>query len=250
MSCNHAAWLDKSRPHTVSPHLESTQLHRPDINMASLSADAGTYFAAGTTSLQPRLTSRDKLRLGLFFALPIYAQFCLPASIWSCIWHVYIAGSTSVCIIHFSGGHISLDQVGDVAYGLAISSFPTLCKSSPLVSEIIPDVRGWRGVLLSLTFTTTALSYLLPKGYGSDVRVRCAEAFRVSATAKIIDEQLHPIEFLSTYPRLGVCVSLVSVIIIHLASEEKQYSKYEVVVAWEVVESFVRHISIVYLNYT
>ena len=144
--------------------------------MASTSATMSTTTAASTASLHPRLTFRDGLRFVLFLVIPIYARFCISPSIVSAFGHIYIIGITGICIVHFSGGIVSLGQVGDVVYGLAISSFPGLSKSYSLTAWIVPDIEGWRGILIYWVFMATSLIFLLPENYGSDVKVRLVGA--------------------------------------------------------------------------
>jgi hypothetical protein len=85
-----------------------------------------TTAVASTSSLHPRLTFRDGLRFVLFLVLPIYSRFCVLPSIASIFRQIYIIGTTSICIVYFSGGIVSLGEVGDVVYGLAIASFSGL----------------------------------------------------------------------------------------------------------------------------
>ncbi|KAF1939619.1 hypothetical protein EJ02DRAFT_381545, partial [Clathrospora elynae] len=145
------------------------------MNMASTSATMLTTAVARTSSLHPRLTFRDGLRFVLFLIIPTYAQFCILPSISSAFGHIYIIGTTSICIVHFSGGIISLGQVGDVVYGLAISSFPGLSKSYSLTAWIVPDIEGWRGIVIYWAFIAASLIFLLPENYGSDVAALSAE---------------------------------------------------------------------------
>lgn len=146
------------------------------MNMASTSAKTSTTAVASTSSLHPRLTFRDGLRFVLFLVIPIYAQFCISPSISSAFGHMYIIGTTGICIVHFSGGIVSLAQVGDVVHGLAISSFTGLSKSYSLTAWIVPDIEGWRGIVIHWAFIAIYLIFLLPENYGSDVKVRLVVA--------------------------------------------------------------------------
>jgi hypothetical protein len=143
-----------------------------ETNMAPQSTCTGTPAAAGTTSLHPRLTPRDKLRLVLFFATPIYARLFLSASIWSAFWHIYIIGSTGVCIVHFTNGIVSLDEVWKIVSALATSSLPSFSQSFSLIAWFVPDLKGWRGTVIHYACVAITTIYLLPETYGSDVQVR------------------------------------------------------------------------------
>jgi hypothetical protein len=159
----------------ATPSPRTLNLHRSIVegtNMSPPPPDTRTPTAASAISLHPCLTLRDKLRFGLFFAITMYGRLCLSASVWSTFWHIYIVGSTGVCIVHFSGDYISLGQVGDIVYGLAISSFPIWSKSYRLTSWIVPEIEGWIGLLLYWAFMITKLNCLLPERYGSDIQVR------------------------------------------------------------------------------
>jgi hypothetical protein len=140
--------------------------------MASASATMSTSAVASTSSLHPRLTFRDGLRFVLFLVLPIYSRFCISPSIASIFRHIYIIGTTSICIVYFSGGIVTLGEVGDVVYGLAIASFPGLSRSYSLIAWIVPDIEGWRGIVVHWAFIARSLISLLPEDYGRDVKVR------------------------------------------------------------------------------
>ena len=145
--------------------------------MASASATMSTNSVASTPSLHPPLTSRDRLRFALFFIIPVYAQFCISPSISSAFEHIYIVGTTGVCIVHFSGDIvggeiINLGLVRYIVYGLAISCFPRLGKSYSLTAWIIPEIEGWRGTVIQWAIIVRALIYLLPENYSSKVEVR------------------------------------------------------------------------------
>jgi hypothetical protein len=128
-----------------------------------------TTAVADTSSLHPRLTFRDGLRFVLFLIIPIYARFCISPSISSAFGHIYVIGTTSVCIVHFSGGIVSLSQVRDIVFGLAISSLPGLSKSYPLITWVLSDIEGWRGIVIHWVLIAKSLIFLLPENYGSDV---------------------------------------------------------------------------------
>jgi hypothetical protein len=89
---------------------------------------------ASTPSLHPRFTSHDILRIALFLIIPIYARFCIESSVLSTFGHVYVIGTTGVCIVYFSTGMIGLDLIGDIIQGLLVSSFPCWSKSLSLVA--------------------------------------------------------------------------------------------------------------------
>jgi hypothetical protein len=152
----------------------TTSLHA--INMTSRSARATTSSTTRTSSLHPRLTFRHILDLVLFFVIPVYTHFCISPSISSAFWHIYLTGSTGICIVHLTRGMVSLDQIGNMVYGLVISSFPRWSKSYPLLASILPNSKGWRGAVIYWAFTTLNLTCLLPEPYGRDIKVRSAEA--------------------------------------------------------------------------
>jgi hypothetical protein len=147
-----------------------------EMNMASTSATMSPTAVASTSSLHPRLTFRDGLRFVLFLVISIYARFWISPSISSAFGHIYIIGTTGICIVHSSGGIVSLGQVGDVVYALAISSFASLSKSYSLTAWIVPDIEGWRGIVIHWAFIALNLIFLLPENYGSDVQVRLVVA--------------------------------------------------------------------------
>jgi hypothetical protein len=144
--------------------------------MASTSAKMPTTAVASTSSLHPRLTFCDGLRFVLFLVLPIYSRFCVSPSISSILGHIYIIGTTGICIVHFSGGMVSLGEIGNVVYGLAIASFPGLSRLCSLIASIVPDIEGWRGIVIHWAFIAKYLIFLLPENYGSDVQVRLVVA--------------------------------------------------------------------------
>jgi hypothetical protein len=155
---------------TLSPRT-STPQHSilEEINMAPLSASTETSAAATTTSLHPRLTPRDMLRIVLFFAIPIYARLFLPVSIWYTFWHICIIGSTSICIVHFTSGIVSLGDVRDIVFALATSGFSSFGNSFSLIAWVVPDLEGWRGTVIRYALVATATVYILPETYGSDI---------------------------------------------------------------------------------
>jgi hypothetical protein len=133
---------------------------------------AGTVPVTDTASLHPYISNRDVVRLALFFIIPIYTRIHILPSISSTLGHIYIAGSTGVCIVHFSRGNIPLDLVGDIVYGLLVSRLPSWGKLL-LPAWIMPEIEGWRGEVVYWAFATRVLTYLLPEYYGRDVEVRC-----------------------------------------------------------------------------
>jgi hypothetical protein len=130
-----------------------------------------TTTGAGNSSLHPRLSFRDWLGLALFFIVPTYARFCVLPLISSVLGHIYVIGTTGICIVHFSGGIVSLGEVGNVVRGLAIATLPGLSKSYTWTAWILPDVGGWHGAMIRWAFLATSLAFLLPKNYGSDIEV-------------------------------------------------------------------------------
>lgn len=107
-----------------------------------------TNAVASTPSLHPLLTSRDRLRFALFLIIPVYAQFCISPSISSALEHIYIVGTTGICIVHLSGDIasgeiINLGLVVDIVYGPAISCFPRFSKLYSLTAWIIPEIGGY-----------------------------------------------------------------------------------------------------------
>lgn len=126
----------------------------------------------GTTTLHPRISFRDTVRLALFLIIPIYTRICISPSISSIFWHVYAIGTTGICMVYFSKENIGLNQVGDVIYGVLVSSFPSWDRSLPLIGWIMPEKQGWRGEVFYWVFVARQLTYLLPEWYGSDVEVK------------------------------------------------------------------------------
>lgn len=100
--------------------------------------------------------------------------------------HIFIIGTTGISILHFSGGIISLGHVEDVVYGIAMSSFPGLNKSYSFIAWIVPDIEGWRGIMIQWTYIAILLIFLLPESYGRDVRVRLVLAVYLDAETDVI----------------------------------------------------------------
>jgi hypothetical protein len=164
-------------PSTINIHTSVFEEHFfVEFKTISKSARMLTASAKNTSSLHLRLTLRDVLRLVLFLVTPIYARSCIPSSISAKLRHIYIIGSTGVCIVHFSGGRVGLDLVGDAVYGLAMSTFPSWSKSIPLIAWMVPTIEGWHGTVINWMFIAMRLTTLLPEEYGEDVEMRRLES--------------------------------------------------------------------------
>jgi hypothetical protein len=156
--------------------------------MSSISARIPTAPVA-STSLHPRLTFPDILRIILFSAIPIYTRFCVITSISSVLRHTCIIGSIGVNIVHFSGGVVTLDQVRCIVYALAMSSFPSWSKPYSLLAWVVPDVKGWRGAVIHWVFAMSSSTCLLPESYGRDIQVRLFETVPYDVAAEIINQK-------------------------------------------------------------
>lgn len=145
--------------------------------MASTSAEMPEFSAAGTvpvldtTPLHSRIAFRDGARIALLLIIPIYARIYLFSSIFTAFGHVYVISTTSICVVYFSQGKISLHSVWDIIYGLLVSSFPSWGPSILSFLWVGPKIQGWRWEIIYWTFVATQLSYFLPEYYGSDVEV-------------------------------------------------------------------------------
>jgi hypothetical protein len=172
--------------------------------MASSSATMSTNPITTTPSLHPPLTFRDRLRFALFMIIPVYAQFCVSPSISSALQHIYIVGTTGICIVHFSGDIvggeiINLGLVGDIVYGLAISCFPRLIKSYSLTAWIIPKIGGWRATVMHWAIIVRFLTYLLPENYGSKVEVRSVRSIRFDTRTDVVLQNRYFSRISNTY---------------------------------------------------
>jgi hypothetical protein len=174
------------------------------MTMASTSATMSTNAVASTPSLYPSLTSRDRLRFALFLIIPVYAQFCISPSISSVLEHIYIVGTTGICIVHFSGDIvggeiINLGLVGDIVFGLAIFCFPRLSKSYLLTAWIIPEIGGWRGTVIQWAIIMRSLVYLLPENYGSKVEVRSVRSIKLDTRTDVVLLNRYFSQIIKTY---------------------------------------------------
>ncbi len=132
---------------------------------------AETVPTLDTTSLHSQIAFRDLVRMALLLIIPIYARIYLFSSIVSAFGHVYVIGTTSICVVYFSQGKISLQSVWDIIYGLLVSSFPSWGPSILSFLWVRPSIQGWRWEVLYWTFVIRHLNYFLPEYYGSDVEV-------------------------------------------------------------------------------
>jgi hypothetical protein len=146
--------------------------------MAAKSAEMPEIFTE-TTDPAPDATPphshngyRDMVRIALSICIPIYARLYLFSSLLVAFVHIYVIGSTGVCIVHFSGGTISVRSVWDVIYGLLISSFPSWGTTILRISWVGPSIQGWRWEVVYWVFVARRLIYLLPEHCGNDVEVR------------------------------------------------------------------------------
>lgn len=172
--------------------------------MASASTTMSTNSVASTPSLHPPLTSRDRLRFALFVIIPVYAQSCISPSISSALEHIYIVGTTGICIVHFSGeivgGEIiNLGLVGDIVYGLAISCFLRLSKSYSLTAWIMPEIGGWGGTVIQWAIIMRALRYLLPENYGSKLEVRSIRSIKLATRTDVVLLNRYFSQIIKTY---------------------------------------------------
>ncbi|KAF2828522.1 hypothetical protein CC86DRAFT_465320 [Ophiobolus disseminans] len=197
--------------------------------MALTSATTLPTAVTTTSSLHPRLTIRDRLRFVLFLVIPIYARLCILPSLFSAFGHICIIGTIGICIAQFSGGIVSLGQVGDVACGLAISSFPGWGKLYSLTAWVL-DIEGWRGIVIHWAFVATCLIFLLPENYGSDVKTLSAE-------------------YKHAYPLFGTYTGIFSAFIVRCFFWRREYSWYNVLIVWAILTSFVECFYLIRLNY-
>lgn len=145
--------------------------------MASTSAEMPEFSTAetvptlDTTPLHSRIAFRDMVRIALLLIIPIYARLYLFASVFTAFGHVYVIGTTSICVVYFSKGKIGLHSVWDIIYGLLVSSFPSWGPSILSFLWVGPNIQGWRWEVVYWTFVASRLNYFLPEYYGSDVEV-------------------------------------------------------------------------------
>ncbi|RII07841.1 hypothetical protein CUC08_Gglean008819 [Alternaria sp. MG1] len=219
--------------------------------MATASATMSTNPIATTPSLHPPFTSRDRLRFALFLIIPVYAQLCILPSISSTLKHIYIVGTTGICIIQFSGDLvggelINLGLVWDIVYGLAISRFPHLSKSYSLTAWIIPEIEGWRGTVIQWAIMLRSLMYLLPENYGSKVEV-------ILANYKDVHSRFG--KYVGIFSLFVTITFLESVLNKNLGPVDennlKEYLEtwHKVLVVWWILCFFIEYLCIVRLNY-
>jgi hypothetical protein len=137
---------------------------------------ARTVPVLDTTPLHSHIALRDMVRIALFLIIPIYARIYLFSSIFIAFGHIYVISTTSICIVYFSKGKVSLHSVWDIIYGLLVSSFPSWGPSILGLIWVGPKFQGWRWEVVYWTCVARQLSYLLPEYYGSDVEVRRYQA--------------------------------------------------------------------------
>ena len=94
------------------------------------------------------------------------------SSISSTFGHIYVIGSTGICIVYFSRGIISPYSVWDIIYGLLAASFPSWGTSILWILWVGSKVEGWRWEVVYWAFVVRQLTYLLPEYYGNDIEVR------------------------------------------------------------------------------
>ena len=73
------------------------------MTTTSTPATVSINAVASTPSLYRPLTFCDRLRFALFPIIPVYAEFRISPSISSALKHIYVVGTTSICIVYFSG---------------------------------------------------------------------------------------------------------------------------------------------------
>ncbi|KAK4066633.1 hypothetical protein Trihar35433_7060 [Trichoderma harzianum] len=145
--------------------------------MASTSAEMPEFSAAetvpvlDTTPLHSQIAFRDLVRIVLLLIIPIYARVYLFSSIFTTFGHIYVISTTSISVVYFSQGKISLHSVWDIIYGLLVSSYPSWGPSILSFLWFGPNIQGWRWEVLYWTFVTRHLNYFLPEYYGNDVEV-------------------------------------------------------------------------------
>jgi hypothetical protein len=207
-------------------------------------------YDASTPSLHPRFIFHDILRIALFLIIPIYARFCIEPSVLSTFGHVYVIGTTGVCIVHFSSGIIGLDLTGDIVHGLLVSSFPRWSNSLSLVAWIVPDIGGYRGEIIYWAFVATHVSQLLPDYYGSDIQVRYSGVCPMYISElKHADEQMLRNEYNYAYPHTTNYINIISVTVVYCAYWRKDYSWYNVLTIWAIISSCIEYAYLAYLNY-
>ncbi|KAK4084303.1 uncharacterized protein Triagg1_783 [Trichoderma aggressivum f. europaeum] len=143
--------------------MASTPAEMPDFSTAR------TVPILGTTPLRSHTAFRDMVRIALLLIIPIYARLYLFSSILTAFAHVYVIGTTSICVVYFSKEKINLHSAWDIIYGLLVSSFPSWGPSILSFIWVGPKFQGWRWEVVYWTFVARQLSYFLPEYYGSDV---------------------------------------------------------------------------------
>ncbi|KAL6837960.1 hypothetical protein V8C40DRAFT_18667 [Trichoderma camerunense] len=205
--------------------------------MASTSAEMPEFSTAGTVPvldtipLHSQTAFRDLVRMALLLIIPIYARVYLFASVFTAFGYVYVIGTTSICVVYFSKGRISLHSVWDIIYGLLVSSFPSWGPSILSFLWVGPTIQGWRWEVLYWTFVTRRLNYFLPEYYGGVVE-------------ELIREYPHAV------PKFQRNVAIVSCVIIYFVFVSEESPWHEIFLIISIISPFIQYGYILYLNYT
>ncbi|KAF2799196.1 hypothetical protein K505DRAFT_390063 [Melanomma pulvis-pyrius CBS 109.77] len=204
--------------------------------MASTFTEMPTFSTAravpipGITPLHSHINLRDRVRIVLFLAIPIYARIYLFSSISVAFGHIYVIGCTGVCIVHFSNGIIGLGTVRDIIYGLFTSSFPGWSTSILRILWVGSSIEGWRWEIVYWTFVGRQLTYLLPKYYGSDVEA-------------LIEE------YRNGYPQYERNIFMISGAIVYMILWPKGCSWYDAMLMTGILRCFIQYGYLLCLNY-
>ncbi|PTB54684.1 hypothetical protein M431DRAFT_494909 [Trichoderma harzianum CBS 226.95] len=204
--------------------MASTSTEMPELSTA------GTVPVLDTTPLHSQIAFRDLVRIVLLLIIPIYARMYLFSSIFTTFGHVYVISTTSICVVYFSQGKISLYSVWDIICGLLVSSFPRWGPSILSFLWVGPKIQGWRWEVVYWTFVASRLNYFLPENYGSDVE-------------ELIREYRH------AYPNFQGYVTIISSAIVYFALWPKGCSWHEVLLIISIIGSFIQYGYLLYLNY-
>ncbi|CAI6332070.1 unnamed protein product [Periconia digitata] len=171
------------------------------------------------------------VRLTLFLSIPIFARIFLFGPALDTFIRLYVLATTGVSMVHFGRGHVNLDTVKEVLYGLAVSSYPSWGSSLLQYLWVGSEVRGLRWEIVYWMFVLRWLAYFLPQEYGIDV------------------ESLMNI-YHTTNRQLDAYVIIIAGSIVCSVLWPAESPLYEGLIMLYVVHMFVKHYYLAYSNYS